>query len=198
MHQRTKEKYSVTRLFCFRFFHGSSSLKPLKITLGHLQFFWNVLELFTSQGAPPVSTVSCHSMTPAANFSTGTAGVVDTSGKLWEQHQTADPLKWTCWKKFIYMLTVPHKGVKNSNNFSQWAFFHFLPLSKTTVVHRPREVNISESFLKKKFKRPWWSDDILRGLRETETWKNLKSKISWIYPFKFTVYIIPFVQKSFD
>jgi hypothetical protein len=33
-------------------------------------------------------------MTPAANFVTGTAGVVvDTGGKQWEQYQTADTLK---------------------------------------------------------------------------------------------------------
>jgi hypothetical protein len=32
-------------------------------------------------------------MTPMANFVTGTAGVVDTGGKYWEEYQTADILK---------------------------------------------------------------------------------------------------------
>ncbi len=44
------------------------------------------MEIFTSQDAPPVSTKPVAnlpplSMTPAANFATGTAGVIDT-GKL--------------------------------------------------------------------------------------------------------------------
>ncbi len=39
-----------------------TSLKPLKITYGSFQFFLKFSEIFTSQGAPPVS------MTPAANF----------------------------------------------------------------------------------------------------------------------------------
>jgi hypothetical protein len=34
------------------------------------------VEIFVSQGAPPVST------TPATNFAIDTAGVVDTSGKF--------------------------------------------------------------------------------------------------------------------
>ncbi len=59
-------------------------------------------------------------MTPAANFASGTSGVVgvndngskfaagvnDTGGKWWEQYQTADILKWTWRKKFIYMLIL--------------------------------------------------------------------------------------------
>jgi hypothetical protein len=40
-----------------------------------------------AENLPPVST------TLAANFATGTAGVVDTGAKKWEQYQTADILK---------------------------------------------------------------------------------------------------------
>jgi hypothetical protein len=58
--------------FCFRFFHESSSPKPLKITLGHFKF----AEIFASQSAPPIST------TPVANFATSSAGVLDTGGKF--------------------------------------------------------------------------------------------------------------------
>ncbi len=64
-------------------------------------------------------------MTTAANFATGTDGVVDTDGKFstsdsntsckfaadvndtggkkWEQYQTAGNLKWTWITKFIYI-----------------------------------------------------------------------------------------------
>jgi hypothetical protein len=43
--------------------------------------------MFPSEGAPAVSTTPVAnlplvSMTPATNFATGTAGVVDTSGKF--------------------------------------------------------------------------------------------------------------------
>jgi hypothetical protein len=50
---------------------------PLKITLVLFRFFFLEIlpEIFASQGAPLVST------TRAANFATGTAGVVDTGGK---------------------------------------------------------------------------------------------------------------------
>jgi hypothetical protein len=58
------------------FFHGSSFLQALKITLGHITKFRKFAEIFASQNAPPVST------TPTANFATSTAGVVDTSAKF--------------------------------------------------------------------------------------------------------------------
>ncbi len=49
-------------IFCFMFFHESSSPKPLIITLRSFQIFLKFAEIFTSQGAPPVST------TLVANF----------------------------------------------------------------------------------------------------------------------------------
>jgi hypothetical protein len=64
------------KIFCSRFFHESSSPKPLKITLGHFKFFRKFAEIFASQSAPPVST------TPVANFATSSAGVVNTGGKF--------------------------------------------------------------------------------------------------------------------
>ncbi len=39
-------------------------------------------------------------------------GVNDTGCKQWEQDQTADNLKWTWRKEFIYMVTLLLKGVK--------------------------------------------------------------------------------------
>jgi hypothetical protein len=59
-------------IFCFRFFHESSSHKPLKMTLGFRICSKICREIFASQDAPSVST------TPAANFATYTACVVDT------------------------------------------------------------------------------------------------------------------------
>jgi hypothetical protein len=54
-------------------FYESSSPKALENNIGvNVKF----AEIFAGQGAPPVST------TPAVIFATGTAGVVDTGGKL--------------------------------------------------------------------------------------------------------------------
>ncbi len=43
-------KGTVTRDFCFRFFHKSSSPKPLKIMLGSFKYFFKFSEIFSSQG----------------------------------------------------------------------------------------------------------------------------------------------------
>ncbi len=45
------------------------------------------MEIFASEGAPPVSTTPVPNtpvanLQPAANFATGTAGVVETGGKF--------------------------------------------------------------------------------------------------------------------
>jgi hypothetical protein len=40
------------------------------------------VEIFASEGATPVANLPPVSMTPAANFDTGIAGVVDTGGKF--------------------------------------------------------------------------------------------------------------------
>ncbi len=45
-------------------------------------------------------------MTPAENFATSSAGVVDTSGKQWEQYKPADNLQWTWRKKIIYVISI--------------------------------------------------------------------------------------------
>ncbi len=54
----------------------------------------------------------------------------------------------------------------------------------------PWAENISAN-LKKKFK--YGPNGILRGFGETDTWKNLKSKISWHYPFK-----LPFAHSKLN
>ncbi len=58
-------------------------------------------------------------------------------------------------------------------------FFHLLPVSKTPMVHL--ELRISPQICKKIWNGPY---GILRGLGETDSWKNQKSKISWHCLFK--------------
>jgi hypothetical protein len=65
------KRESVTRFFASDFFHESSSPQAREKALGSFQIFRKFEEKFASQGAPPVST------TLSANFTTGTAGVVD-------------------------------------------------------------------------------------------------------------------------
>jgi len=64
------------KIFCSGFFMNHLAPQLLKITLGFFWNFWKFSEIFASEGAPSVS------MTPAVNFATGTAGVVDTGGKF--------------------------------------------------------------------------------------------------------------------
>ncbi len=69
---------SVTGFFASGFFHESSSPKPqifskIRRDIHKSRGTTGVNE---ASGKPPVST------TPAANFATGTAGVVDTGGKF--------------------------------------------------------------------------------------------------------------------
>jgi hypothetical protein len=75
------------------------------------------------------------STTPAANFATSSAGVVDTGvndtgGKF------ATGVNNNCRKKFIYMLTLLPKVVKKiMKTFLIEEFFHLPLVSTTPVVH---------------------------------------------------------------
>jgi hypothetical protein len=42
-----------------------------------------------------------------------------------EKYQTADTLKGTGRKKFIYVLIILSKGVPKNENFSDWILFSF-------------------------------------------------------------------------
>ncbi len=79
----------------------------------------------------------------AANFTTGTAG-----------YQTADILKWTWMKKFIYMLILLNKGVpkKIIKTFMIKDFFSFASGVNDTS-DAPWAANISANF-QKNSKRP--------------------------------------------
>ncbi len=59
-------------------------------------------------------------------------------------------------------------------------FFHLPPESTTPVVHL--EMRISPQILEKIWNGP---NGILKGLGETDSWKNHKLKISWHCPFKY-------------
>ncbi len=64
------------KIFTSDVFHESSSPKPLKVTLGSFRIFQKFAEIFTSQGAPLVST------TPAELVAKFSAYGVDTGGKF--------------------------------------------------------------------------------------------------------------------
>ncbi len=151
-------KDRVTRFFLQVFFHESSSHKPLQITVGSFQIFskilgvirkWRCTTGINDTSLPQVSTTPVEdlppvSTTPAANFVTGTAGVVDTGARvstpvanlppvsLREQYQTADTLKWT-WRK----ITLLPKGVSKKiiKTFLIKDFLYLPPVSTTPVVH---------------------------------------------------------------
>ncbi len=97
------------RFFASVFFMNQFPPSPRVSHKDRFEFFRKFTEIFASQSAPPVS------MTPAANFATSFASVVDTGGKFatgvndtegkfatgvndtggkqWEQYQAAETLK---------------------------------------------------------------------------------------------------------
>ncbi len=71
---------------------------------------------------------------------------------------------------------------QNNLNFSDWRFFPFATCVNDTGG-APRAANISANFGKIQN----GPNKILRGLGETDSWKNLKSKILWHCPFNVVV-----------
>ncbi len=75
-------------IFCFWFFFMNQFPPSPRVSHeGRFKVFWKFAEIFTSQGAPPVSMTSAAnlppvSMTQAANFATSFASVVDSGGKF--------------------------------------------------------------------------------------------------------------------
>ncbi len=95
--------------------------------------------------------------------------IMGTTSGCWD-------LQWTWRQKWICKLTILPKGVYT---FMIEDFFH-LPLVSTTPVGH-LELGISPQICEKIWNCP---NGILRGLGETDSWKNHKSKISWHCPFK--------------
>ncbi len=97
-------------------------------------------------------------------------------------YQTADILKWT-WKKYLYANSTSQRCPKeNIKIFLIIDFFHLPPVSLTPVANL--ELRIS----------PWIFEKIrnglnglIRGLGETDSWKNQKQKISWHCPCPFNI-----------
>ncbi len=64
------------KIFCFRFFQESSSLKPLKITLGSFRIFLKICgDIRKSRCTTGINYTG-------SKFATGTTCVVDTSGRF--------------------------------------------------------------------------------------------------------------------
>ncbi len=123
--------------FCLRFFHESSSPKPLKIMLGSFQIFSKILGDIRSQVAPLVSTI------PVANCQRCHRHRWQIIGIVSDWLHLKVNLKE---KIFLYVNSTtqrcPNKIIKT---FLIVDFFH-LPLSTTTVVHL--ELQISPRILK--------------------------------------------------
>ncbi len=85
-------KWQCHKIFCFRFFSWINFLQAPKNNVMVISSFSKKFsEIFASQGAPPVY-----------------------QRHLWqmEQYRTADNLKWTWRKKFIYMITLLPKEIQ--------------------------------------------------------------------------------------
>ncbi len=66
---------------------------------------------------------------------------------------------------------------KQNKTFLIKDFLHLPPVSTKPVLHLELRI----------FEKIWnGTNGILKGLGETDSWKKLKSKISWHCPFKFT------------
>ncbi len=96
----TKRKQNLKgqchKIFCF--WMGQYPPSPRVSHKGRFEFVRKFSDIFTSHGAPPVSTTAMANLPPvsttlAANFATSFASVVDTEGKIWKQYQAADSLK---------------------------------------------------------------------------------------------------------
>ncbi len=131
-----KLKGQCQKIFCLSFFQWIIFPQASENNIRCISNFSKLCrDTFTSEGAPlvsmpPVENLPPMSTTPAAagvNYTSGkfATGINDAGGKfchwyrwccwylLQVQYQTADTLKWTWRKKFIYMLILLHKGVPN-------------------------------------------------------------------------------------
>ncbi len=96
-------------------------------------------------------------------------------------------LKVNLKKTFFYMLILNSTTQRYPKNIFKTSlindFFHLPLISRTLVVHL--ELRIYPRIFGKIRNGP---NGILRGLGKIDSWKNLKSKISWHCPFKVTVF----------
>jgi hypothetical protein len=142
------------------FLHESPSPKPLKITLGWFWIFRKFAEIFASQGAPR-----------------GTAPVANNGNKTISGCRHLKMSLKANILNYVNSTTqrCPNKIIKI---FLIEDFFHLPSVSTIPVVRL--ELRISSRIFEKIRNGP---NGLLRGLGETESWKNQKSKISWHSPF---------------
>ncbi len=136
-------------------------------------WFSRVSALCVHQGAPPLSTTPVANLPPVSSA----ANLPPVSLTLVDQYQAADTLKWTWRQKFIYMLILLPK-VSQQNNLIE-DFFHLPPESTILVVHV--ELRISPRIFEKLRNYP---NGILKGLGETDSWKNRRWKSCGTVPLK--------------
>jgi hypothetical protein len=96
----------------------------------HFKYFGKFADIFTSQGAPPVSTILVANLPQVSNVSTSFASVVntggkfatginDTGGKQWEQLSNCIQLKMNLKKKtFLYANSTIQRCQKRLKIFS--------------------------------------------------------------------------------
>jgi hypothetical protein len=87
-------KGSVTRFFASGFLHESPSPKPLKVTLGSFRFFRKFAEIFTSQGAPPLSTTPVANLPPMSRTPAANLPPVSTIVHWWQICQRCQLHRW--------------------------------------------------------------------------------------------------------
>ncbi len=166
-------KKQCHKIFFFRFFHESSSPKPLKIILGSFKIFLQIRR--------DIHKSRC---TTGVNYTCGkfASGINNTGGKFcqrdrwycwyWWQIMGIIPDCWHLKVSFIYMLILLPKGVKKLKLFN----LRFFPICRWCQRHQRRV--LSCEYLRE-FLEIWnGPNGILRGLEETDSWKNLKQNIS--------------------
>jgi hypothetical protein len=94
---------------------------------------------------------------------------------------SAYTLKWTWRQKIIYLLTLLPKGVQ----IKQLKLL-YLPTHLELRISQQIFENLCIYIYLKIVNGP---NGVLWGLGKTGSWKNLKSKISWLCPFKRSIFI---------
>jgi hypothetical protein len=157
-----KLKGRCHKIFCFRFFYGSSSPKLLKITLGRFKFFSN------TQG--DIRKSRC------------TTGI---NGKFcywycwcrWYWWQICHQCQWY-WRQIMGTISGCLHLIQTKQLKHFW--LKIFPFGVNNTGGTPWAANISLNFLK------IWNgpNGILRGFGKLINETNLKSKILWHCPFK--------------
>ncbi len=94
---------------------------------GHFGFFRKFVEIFASEGAPPVSTTPCGKFATGVNdtgckFATSTAGVVDTGGRYqWHQWQKMGTIS-DCWHLKVNLKEKNHLSTTHKQSWAHRSY----------------------------------------------------------------------------